>query len=310
MNKVALIIIYNHQFNSNIATLERIYKDRFANIFHLVPFYSGNKPNVIPVYECSYYFQGYVSQGLKSYFKEEYEHYFFVADDMVLNPIINEGNYKQHLKLEPETSFIPSLDSLHDLKSPEDWWMRTEDAYRWDISRKGVEATTQLPAYNEALEKFKKFGLSLQPLQFNQIWKTPRSFGDFKTMIKNDFFYYLRRFSSILNRKKYNLPYPIVGSYSDIFVVSGTTIKEFCHYCGVFAATELFVELAIPTALVLSSNDLRTENEIKLQGKCLWREAIQELDVYENSLHKLTAEFPINYLYLHPIKLSKWNTEL
>ena len=310
MDKVALIIIYNHQFNNNIEILERIYKDRFANIYHLVPFYNGGKPNVIPVYECSYYFQGYVSQGFKSYFKDEYEHYFFVADDMILNPVINETNYKQHLKLKIETSFIPSIDSLHELQTPEDWWMRTEDAYRWNINRKGVEATTQLPEYNLALEKFKKLGLSFQPLRFNQIWKTPSTIRDFRTMLKEDSFYYLRRFINLLSRKTYNLPYPLVGSYSDIFVVSGQSIKDFCHYCGVFAATELFVELAIPTALVLSSNEIITESELALQGKCLWREAVQELAVYENSLQKLTAEFPINYLYLHPIKLSKWNTKL
>jgi len=85
MNKVALIIIYNHQYNKNIDILERIYNGRFSNIYHLVPFYNGEKQNVIPVYDSSYYFQGYVAQGFKSYFKEEFTHYFFVADDLILN---------------------------------------------------------------------------------------------------------------------------------------------------------------------------------------------------------------------------------
>ena len=78
MNKVALIIIYNHKFDRNIDILENIYKDRFSNIYHLVPFYTGDKSNVISVYENSHYFQGYVAQGFKSYFKEEFEHYFFI----------------------------------------------------------------------------------------------------------------------------------------------------------------------------------------------------------------------------------------
>ena len=59
--KVALIIIYNHQYNKNIDVLERIYKDRFHDIYHLVPFYRGDRKNVIPVYESSHYFQGYIS---------------------------------------------------------------------------------------------------------------------------------------------------------------------------------------------------------------------------------------------------------
>ena len=48
MNRVALIIIYNHQYNKNIDILERIYNGRFSNIYHLVPFYNGEKQNVIP----------------------------------------------------------------------------------------------------------------------------------------------------------------------------------------------------------------------------------------------------------------------
>src|ERR1700743_1228199 len=99
MNKVALIIIYNHRYDKNIELLEQIYKSRFSNIYHLIPFYNGNKENVIAVYDNSFYFEGYIAQGLKSYFKEDYTHYFFVADDMVLNPVVNEHNYAEHLKL-------------------------------------------------------------------------------------------------------------------------------------------------------------------------------------------------------------------
>ena len=121
MNKVALVIIYNHKYNKNIEILERIYKDRFSNIYHLVPFYNGDNPNVIPVYENSWYFQGYISQGFKSYFKEEYTHYFFVADDLILNPKINENNYAEHLKLNSNTCFIPYLFNLNDPRESSAW---------------------------------------------------------------------------------------------------------------------------------------------------------------------------------------------
>ncbi len=58
MSKIALVIIYNHQYNKNIDILERIYKGRFSHIYHLIPFYQGDKENVIPVYDASLYFQG------------------------------------------------------------------------------------------------------------------------------------------------------------------------------------------------------------------------------------------------------------
>src|SRR4030042_4685799 len=99
MDKVALIIIYNHQYNKNIEILEKIYKDRFCNIYHLVPFYNGEKSNVIPVYENSHYFQGYIAQGFKIFYKKDYAHYIFIADDLILNPVINEKNYAIHFKL-------------------------------------------------------------------------------------------------------------------------------------------------------------------------------------------------------------------
>ena len=313
MNKVALIIIYNHQYNKNIDVLERIYKDRFSNIYHLVPFYNGEKQNVIPVYESSYYFQGYVAQGLKSYFKEDYTHYFFVADDLLLNPIINEFNYSEHLKLNPDTSFSPAFITLH---ARDHYWLRAGEAFRWRLNVRGVEAKNQLPDNEKALEKFQQFDLKIEPLRFNQIWKTPSSLRDWIRIFKNRRIIFnviisFRFFISKLTKKKYYLPYPIVGSYSDIFVVSSDSIKQFCNYCGVFSATRLFVEVGLPTSLVLSAKEIRTEKDLKFKGKALWtKEQYGELDRYGNSLKNLLAEFPSNYLYLHPIKLSKWNTEL
>jgi hypothetical protein len=314
MNNVALIIIYNHQYNKNIDILERIYKGRFTNIYHLVPFYKGTKQNVIPVYECSFYFQGYISQGLKSYFKEDYTHYFFVSDDLILNPMINEINYSEHFKLNPHTCFIPEFITLHEM---EVWWPRVSEAFHWSIMFKGVEAENQLPDYDKALQKFQEFDLKIEPLRFNQIWQTPTSIRDcIKPFISIRQFLYncklvLRFIKNKLTKKKYNLTYPIIGSYSDVFIISSDTIKEFCHYCGVFAATKLFVEVGLPTSLVLSAKEIITEKDLKFQGKALWtKEQYQELDKFDNSLKQLLKEFPSNYLYLHPIKLSKWNTQL
>jgi hypothetical protein len=312
MGKVALIIIYNHQFNKNIDVLEQIYKDRFSDIYHLVPFYRGEKQNVIPVYESSHYFQGYIAQGFTSYFKEAYTHYFFVADDLLMNPIINETNYAEHFKLNSSSCFIPEFVTLHDL---DEWWPRAGDAYRWNISTPGVEAKNQLPDYEEAMRRFQRFGFSIKPLHFFQIWKIPSSiygwirpfFG--RSMFKHGFFT-LRYLTSKLTKKTYPISYPLIGSYSDICVVSTDAIKQFCHYCGVFASTNLFVEVALPTALVLSAKEIITENDLKFEGKALWtKEDYRVLEKYENSFTRLFNEFPENYLYIHPIKLSKWSME-
>lgn len=307
MNKVALIIIYNHQYNKNIKILEDLYGNRFSNIYHLVPFYNGEKSNVIPVYENSFYFQGYVAQGFKIFFKEDYIHYFFIADDLLLNPIINEKNYKLHLRLNENACFLPGYIPLYKRKI---WWARVGEAYRYNIRVLGAEAENQLPNYNIALKAFKKFGLEIKPLSFHQIWKRPTSFKQIVSKILREKSYITKYIKNMFVKKQYNLSYPIVGSYSDIFVISSDTIKQFCHYCGVFAVTRLHVEVGLPTALVLSAKEIVTEKDLKLQGKTLWTiEDFKILSKYEYQLNKLLEDFPSNYLYLHQIKLSAWNVE-
>lgn len=304
MNKVALVIIYNHQYNKNIETLEEIYRDRFSNIYHLVPFYVGKKANVIAVYESSYYFQGYVAQGFKSYFEIDYSHYFFIADDLLLNPIINEKNYDTQFKLNLNTSFLSGFTNFHEVAN---LWPRVAESFYYNITAPGVEAKNQLPDRNEALKTFKKFGFEFKSLEYKQIWKTPTSL---KNLFELSFRETLRFFKSELSRTRYQLSYPLVGAYSDIFIVSASTIKQFSHLCGVTATTKLFVEIAIPTCLILSAQEVVTEIDLSLKGKALWsKEDHLILEKYENKLDKLIKEFPEGLLYLHPIKLSKWITK-
>lgn len=304
MNKVALVIIYNHQYNKNIDQLEVMYGSRFSHIYHLVPFYNGDKPKVIAVYDSSYFFQGYVAQGLKGYFSNDFDHYFFIGDDLVLNPVINEHNYREHLKLEPESSFIPRLSPLAEDKN---YWPNNITALLYNMHAPGVEAAQQLPDRETALAKMKQFGITQAPMEFYQVWKTPAKASQWIGLIYNDPKLIGRFLISKLKKKKYQTGFPMVRSYSDIFVVDRSSIKQFCHYCGVFAATKLFVELALPTALVLSAGKIITEKDIAFSGRALWTASDHEiLDKYEFNLDALLADFPAAHLYLHPIKLSKW----
>ena len=63
----------------------------------------------------------------------------------------------------------------------------------------------------------------------------------------------------------------------------------------------------MPTALALASNHIITENDTELKGKPLWtNEELGELDRYNFSIKNLMDNFPDKYMYLHPVKLSKW----
>ena len=322
MSNVALIIIYNHRFDRNIEIIERIYSSRFSNIFHLMPFYTGNKPNVIPVYENALFFQGFINQGFKSFFHEDIIHYFFIADDLILNPCINEENYQQIFELTNSTCFIPHFLNLHSLDS---FWPRVREAYKYKMRIRNVDVINELPSYNDALTKFAKFDLKLGYLRYDQIWNKKiyslRGFIRRLAFEKGQLIKYLFR---KVFRKNLLLPYPMVGSYSDICIISSDSIKNFCHYCGVFAATNLHVEIALPTAIVLAADDVRTEDNLDYKGKALWPDGwnrlhgendfakndFREMERYNFQLKLLLEDFPKNYLYLHPIKLSNWNINL
>jgi hypothetical protein len=164
VNKVALIIIYNHRFDQNIEVLERIYGNRFSHIFHLMPFYTGEKPNVIPVYENSYYFQGYIAQAFRAFYREDFTHYFFVADDLILNPAVNERNFTKEMPLPDGCSFISNFNTYNDRGAG--FWNRVDLAYDWKIHQIGLQIAPELPPAMEVAERFKKNRLPCLPLRF------------------------------------------------------------------------------------------------------------------------------------------------
>lgn len=71
-----------------------------------MPFYDGNVENVIPVYESSFRFQSYIAQAYQHLKGKGYTHYFIVADDMILNPQINETNLFELTGIGEHQSYI------------------------------------------------------------------------------------------------------------------------------------------------------------------------------------------------------------
>jgi hypothetical protein len=336
--KLALVIVFNYRFDRNIEFLEKIYQNRFSHIFHLVPFYDGDRKNVIPVYESSFYFQGYLAQGFKHYFRNEFEHYFFVADDMVLNPAINEESYQSFFSLPDNAGFLPEIFTPDNFTNNETllcipyftfkqrfkerllrnknmqpsryFWgqIRIMQGLLYSPLKGGVEAGREIPAYDEAIRLFKKHGIEIRPLEYLDIscgCPFPKTFDSAKAYVT----YIINQH---LFKKKYPLSYPLVASYSDIVIVPAKSIKNFIQYCGVFAATELFVEYAIPTALLLSAEKVVCEPDIAKRGLIYWLYTEKQKQQYETDMNKynfkinnLLANFPEERLYIHPIKLSQ-----
>ena len=304
--KVALIIIYNHRYDKNIEKIESLLKDKFSNIYHIMPFYDGNRKNVIPIYESSYFFSGYIAQAYEKIKDKNFTHFIFTADDIIINPNINENNFLEKIGLGKNDSLIPEIIEFG-IKDKY-CWARIGEAiiYNPYNTNNGTEIKTILPNYIAAKECFKRQNLyksfsipfikSLRNLMTLHIWYHSHIYTlipAFIKLIKHPF-------------SKYKLNYPLVGSYSDFFITTSDVMPKFCQYCGAFAATNLFVEIAIPTALVLATN-IKTEKETKLKGKAFWNKEIeQQGQKYHYKLEELLNNFPTEQIYHHPVKLSKW----
>ena len=313
MSDVCLIVVFNHRYDKNIPILEDLYKERFSNRFYLVPFYDGNMRNVIPVYGRSIFFQGYFAQAANLFVKDEFKHYLFVADDMVIHPKIDERNYRDFFEVEDGQSYISELRPLQDMGT---FWIGTLSAVFYFKKQKYVEVSQEMPSEKEAALLLEKQGANIRPLSRKEI------FGDFSMKV-NSLGNKSRLFLRLLTRlryplrKYYELPYPMVGSYSDILLVSSDSIKEFSHYCGVFASTLLFAEVAIPTALALSSKKrVQVEKNMRRKGKAYWKGAgpfyysdeynVNLLEKEYHGLDDMIERFPDSQLFIHPVKLSKW----
>ena len=175
----------------------------------------------------------------------------------------------------------------------------------------------ELPSPAEAQSRFESLGL-----QFPR--PVPRSLAEWK--------FVLRDMPGLLPKTDWGTlytqhgkaaPYPLLCGYSDFFIVPGSVMERFLHYCGVFAALNIFAEAAIPTALTLAADKVVTELEIgeffgdstalrhanaKLHGIEFWKPGEAEAFAadFGNEMSRLKVEFPPEALYVHPVKLSRW----
>lgn len=293
-NKVALLVIYNHRYDKNISVVERLYSKRFSNIFHIMPFYDGEESNVISVFESSYYFQGYIAQAYQHLKDKGFTHYYIIADDLLLNPLIDENNLWDVLGLDSDECMFTDFLIMQERSA---FWGHAQNALDWNVIKPGVEIANLLPSYDDAKSKFSKFNLPV-----GEITEGIIDDGHARTLKEKVY--------SLIKKRKTDrmLKYPLVGGYSDTFLITADVMPSFSHYCGFFSATHLFVELAVPTAIVLSAEKVKLEKDLRMKGEPIWDGLrLSELErEYKLDLNNLINNFPENTLYLHPIKLSKW----
>lgn len=301
MYKVCLLIIYNHRYDDNIEKLENIYSERFSHIMHIIPFYNGTRENVIPVYECSFRFQGYIAQAWAR-FQGDYEQYLFIADDMILNPEINEGNYQKYFHVKNEEAFLTWTKPIGDLGG---WgfgrrFMDPLPVFEW---YNGTHWKDEIMQAEKAFEIAETKGFSREnftiPLRI--IWNNRRNIRKYPRLFV--------LFFKILLLGAQQCQYPVWGGYSDVIIVPGKKMKEIAHMLGVFAGMNLHVEMAIPTAINLICEKVKEQNDIEGEIKLIWNmeEKQNMVKKYNGNYHKLVEAWDKKWVLIHPVKLSQWD---
>ncbi len=297
-----LVVVFNHRFEQNLPLLRALYRGRFSTVRFLMPFYRGDEPDVVPVFDSSATFQGYFAQARRSLATEGFSHYIFVADDLLLNPAINETNLAHYLRLQPGGGYTKFLKPFSSLTSRWTHFNRTLRALRFD---EFVNARAELPPREEAVARLAAYGLECRPLGWRNLETSP---GPWWHRIKEGMsaLWLIRQ-----RRKGRGLVYPLLMGYADLLVVPAAALPEFCHLCSVFAAMGIFVECAAPTALALAVPHLSLECDLDEQGLELWSDADRDAfwNRYSARLPELLNNFPERCLYVHPIKLPHWQTD-
>lgn len=302
--KIALMVLYNHKFERNIEKVKELYKGKFSHVFQLIPFYEGLDPTVIPVYGSSYYFQAFISQAYARLKSEGYSHYLVVADDMILNPKLTEDNLFSQMGITEHDTFISNLQPLQTM-SKRLVWMK--NALYYKVKRKGLEIERVLPSQEEANQKFMEWGIPTGPIPIKYFFHIQKR-GSWLKSLLSFFRDFINDIPLLFHR---SLDYPIVKAYSDILLIPAESMSKFSTYCGAFASSDLFVELAVPTSLVLcvEKEYFKTCEDINLDYGAIWTvDEMKDLTSrYGSNLRNLLNDFPKGKLFLHPIKLSKWS---
>jgi hypothetical protein len=325
-DRICLVVVFNHRYDRNIEKLVALYRERFEHVRFLVPAYTGARPDTVCVLENAVCFQGYFWQAFPRYHDPRFTHYVFIGDDVLLARDVGAANLAARLGLDDRSGYIKSLIGLTDGSYK---WVRGCDAIACVNRAPGLARYADLlPAPAEFSARLARHGLPVQRhFTLRNMRKSPSAaavnaggryvpyrgglrdlltlappIGLATALAAREIPLLSRAMRKNLERR--TLPVPFASGYSDFVVVPAGAVAEFARICGVFAAMNLFVEVAIPTALALTVERIRTEADTGARGLELWRAA--DVAALEERCGRSVARLPEGYLYTHPVKLSRW----
>lgn len=323
--KTALVVLFNHQYDRNIPVIREIYSGRFSGLLQLMPYYRGSDPDVCSVYGNSFQFYDYILQARERIRNMEGDHILIIGDDLLLNPKFDEFSTPSLLGIHGDGTCY--LDGFVDVSLPQ-CYRGTVEAHRFSMTPPGIDAGSvnkNVPSYEEARQILKSRNLMRHDelsrvRMFMPKWCPGGGIHANWKVLKGRIWHLLNHWKHRI--KKYPYSYPVVFGYSDIVCLPKGKFDDFCRILEVFAAWNMFVELAIPTALqLLPGTRLATLEDTRYKSGNVWfpqdpehfeamNGVIEELvSSSSGDIGKLLSSFPEEYLYLHPVKLSRFGKQ-
>lgn len=319
--KVCLVVIYNHPFVKNVDKINKLYGNRFDKIYHIMPYYRGNNVDIIPVYENSYQFQGYIAQAFSSIYHDEFSYYVFMGDDVLMRPDFSKDTMLDMLKMDENTGYIARnifvMNESHLISKI--WLFPTLLSYIYDEDKHELDGI--LPDVDTMLDKYKSLGMTPSLISENKL----RYLQDFVPVNrKNSFFYKYDLRTSLIDCAKLlknyvetnsalNYVFPFACGFSDFFAIPAKYFKRFAYISGAMAAKRIFAEVAIPTALAICLDKLSMPKDIKyatVNYPATDARRNELPDKYNHSVKKLLADWDDKNLLLHPVKYSMWEMDI
>ena len=307
--KVCMVIIFNHRFDRNLPLLRKIYGKRFSDIRFLMPFYDGADNDVIPVYESSYQFQGYFIQAYDKLKNIPCTHYLFIGDDLIINPDFDEINFIARTGMYDKKFLGREFEPLNSPNKFKWHWTAGSSKSFYDTS---TSWKSSLYTYEEAMSKFNDFfGEKYKEVYDMAFFGDPNVpggtvLGGWKDT--NGFLNVVNYFITT-NGNTLHIPYPMAGEgcTGDIFCLDKGSMFEFSRLCGIFSAMNLFVEIAIPTATVLTFKRDNVAFFPRSSELIMWgNDRNIFADKYGRDVARLYNEWNEKFFYVHPVKLSGW----
>lgn len=320
---IGLVVLFNHNYEKNIPIIKALYKERFPKLRILMPFYYGQDEEVIGVFDNSFVFHSYICQARRELMAMGCDDLLVIGDDLLLNPDIDASNVHEKMSIPEGAFYIDKVENVSECR----FYRPLLEASRFNpYSIPGLDpsANTKVPSYQDAYRILFSKGL----ISTTRLSKWAPHYPLYeKNLIKNfvvNYKVFKARCYHFLKVLQYRLkpvkmPYPYVFGYSDIILIPTQRMDEFCRYLEVFATWRMFVEMAIPTAMMLLP-----DTEVYFAENCAYKTGnvwypqdpahyhkvstvINELLSQSKEASDINKYFPKEYLYLHPVKLSRYS---